>query len=488
MVPLFKQFLCDKETPVSLFLDWGMDSAEDSVLLESVLGGELVGRNSFLARDPAISLKGREGKFSLKTRINQSISDQAITSQDPLRILEEKIGKVVQVTDNRLPSFQGGAIGFLGYDAIRYYEKIPDTKPNLENHPDTYFAVYYDFIVVDHIDHTVKIVVNILLGDGINYDEAYWNATRAINSIEEQVFQNPRNHPQIVTPNNWEIPIKFDNIMGDENYKEAVEKSKKYIFEGDIFQVVPSRKIRFKPEVPSFQIYRALRSVNPSPYMYFMKLGDLQIVGSSPEILVKHTKEKTILRPIAGTRHRGKNKTEDDHLAKELLMDQKEVAEHVMLVDLGRNDLGRISEPGSVKVEDFKTIEKYSHVMHIASQCSGILRKDKTVYDVIRATLPAGTVSGAPKIRAMEIIDELENNHRGIYSGGLGYISFAGEMDLAIIIRTIIIDGDVGYLQAGGGIVYDSEPETELQETKNKMAGMLRAIDFARKGLKGELK
>lgn len=466
-----------------------MDSAEDSVLLESVIAGESLGRNSFLARDPSLTLKGREGQFILRTRdTNGTYSEEAISSTDPLLILEDKIGSIKQATDPRLPSFQGGAIGFLAYDAIRYYEVIPDSKHNEENHPDTYFGIYHDLIVIDHIDHTVKIVSNAYVSNEGNLESAYQQAIESIQRIEEQVFQNPKNHPSIVIPENSESSLELDPVMGDDHYKEAVEKAKEYIFAGDIFQVVPSRKVRFKPEVPAFQIYRALRAVNPSPYMYFMKLGSLQIVGSSPEILVKHTLEKTTLRPIAGTRHRGKNNTEDEALAKDLLSDQKEVSEHIMLVDLGRNDLGRISEAGTVIVEDFKFIEKYSHVMHIVSQCVGKIRNDKSVYDVIRATLPAGTVSGAPKIRAMEIIDELENNHRGIYSGGLGYISFAGEMDLAIIIRTILIDGDTGYLQAGGGIVYDSDPEAELQETKNKMAGMLKAVEFARHGLKGELK
>jgi len=466
-----------------------MDTAEDSVLLESVIAGESLGRNSFLARDPSATLKGREGQFLLRTRSsNGSYSEEAISSTDPLLVLEDKIGSFKQATDPRLPSFQGGAIGFLAYDAIRYYEVIPDSNHNSENHPDTYFGIYHDLIVIDHIDHTVKVVSNAYVPSEADLETAYNKSLESIRNIEIQVFQNPQTHPSIVLPANSESTLELDPVMGDDQFKEAVEKAKEYIFAGDIFQVVPSRKVRFKPEVPAFQIYRALRAVNPSPYMYFMKLGCLQIVGSSPEILVKHTLEKTTLRPIAGTRHRGKNHAEDEALAKDLLADQKEISEHIMLVDLGRNDLGRISEAGSVVVEDFKNIEKYSHVMHIVSQCVGKIREGKSVYDVIRATIPAGTVSGAPKIRAMEIIDELENNHRGIFSGGLGYISFAGEMDIAIIIRTIILDGDIGYLQAGGGIVYDSDPEAELQETKNKMAGMLKAVEFARHGLKGELK
>lgn len=489
LIPVFKQFLCDKETPVSLFLDWGMDEARDCVLLESVVGGETLGRNSFLARDPLLVVQGKKGKFQIvQTGAQGDVHMEEVESSDPLLVLEERIGKLNQVTDPRLPSFQGGAVGFLGYDAIRYYEKISDNNPDLENHPDTYFAVYHSILVVDHINHIAKIVCNADLTRHSSPQEAYASALRTIQKIEDQVFVNPKAHSPIVIPENFREPLPYTSVLGDEEYKAAVERAKKHIYAGDIFQVVPSRKIRFQPDVPPFQLYRALRAVNPSPYMYFLKAGDLKVVGSSPEILVKHTHEKTTLRPIAGTRPRGKNKKEDEVLAQDLLADQKEVAEHIMLVDLGRNDLGRICEPGTVKVEEFKIIERYSHVMHIVSQCIGKLRKDKTVYDVIRATLPAGTVSGAPKIRAMEIIDELENNHRGIYAGGLGYISFTGEMDMAIIIRTMVIDNNSAYLQAGGGIVFDSDPEAELLETKNKMAGMLRALEFARAGLKGDLK
>jgi anthranilate synthase component I len=466
-----------------------MDKADDSVLLETVYGGETLGRNSFLARDPRLVIRGKKGEFHIRKKDNHhNYQEEVVSANDPLMVLEDRIGNLKQVPDPRLPSFQGGAVGFLGYDAIRYYEEIPDNNPDLENHPDTYFAIYHNLLIVDHIDHTVKIVSNADLTLHSSPEEAYQFSIDSIRTIEKEVFLEPSPHDPIITPIAHKEPLTFKSIMGDEDYKKAISKAKKYIFEGDIFQVVPSRKIQFQPDIPAFQIYRALRAVNPSPYMYFLKLGDIRVVGSSPEILVKHTNERTILRPIAGTRPRGKNRIEDDLLAKDLLNDQKEVSEHIMLVDLGRNDLGRICEPGSVKVEEFKIIEKYSHVMHIVSQCVGKLRDDKSVYDVLRATLPAGTVSGAPKIRAMEIIDELENNHRGIYAGGLGYISFTGEMDMAIIIRTIVIDKKTAYLQAGGGIVYDSDPEAELQETKNKMAGMMRALEFARSGLKGELK
>ncbi|WCL51290.1 anthranilate synthase component I [Leptospira sp. GIMC2001] len=488
-MPVYKQLLCDKETPVSLFMDWGMDHAEDSVLLESVIAGETLGRNSFLARDPFIVLKGKKGVFQLTERAEDGrTSTKEITSSDPLKVLEDTIGSLVQVVDPRLPSFQGGAIGFLGYDAIRYYEKIQDIKPDLENHPDAYFAIYHNILIVDHINHTVKILANADIRKHSTLDESYQATIESIRRIESEVFENPKPHDSIVISNPDGNPLEFVNVMGDDDYIEAIAKAKKHIYDGDIFQIVPSRKIRFQPDVPSFQIYRALRAVNPSPYMYFVKTGSLQLVGSSPEILVKHSHSVTTLRPIAGTRPRGKDRQEDEHLAADLLADKKEIAEHIMLVDLGRNDLGRISQPGTVKVQEFKIIEMYSHVMHIVSQCIGKIRADKTVYDVIRATLPAGTLSGAPKIRAMELIDELENNHRGIYGGGLGYISFAGEMDMAIIIRTIIIDDKGAYLQAGGGIVYDSDPETELQETKNKMAGMLKALEYARAGLRGELR
>ncbi|TGK33441.1 anthranilate synthase component I [Leptospira gomenensis] len=472
------------ETPVSLFAKWGCESAKHSFLLESVEGGEKLGRNSFLGKTPHRILQGRNGLFYISEGTEPPTE---IITYDPLVLLENLLGDDVFVQDYRLPPFAGGAVGFLSYSAVRYYENIPDTKPEDENAPDCYFAIYDELLVVDHIDHVLRIVVNARTASHSSLRECYEAALRRIDAIENEI-RDGIVPDGIRNPKTVSGPLQLNPNIPDEEYKKNVERAKEYIKAGDIFQVVPSRKVRFKPEVSPFQIYRGLRTVNPSPYMYFLRIGEITIVGSSPEIMVKYAGNHTYLRPIAGTRPRGKNSSEDKFLEENLLSDPKEIAEHIMLVDLGRNDLGRVCKPGSVRVNDFKVIEKYSHVMHIVSQCSGELDEEKTVYDLIRATLPAGTVSGAPKIRAMEIIDELETTRRAIYSGALGYISFSGESDLAIIIRTIVFYGDEAFLQAGGGVVYDSVPESELEETKNKMAALLKAVEFARNGLKGEWK
>ncbi|RHX88114.1 anthranilate synthase component I [Leptospira stimsonii] len=472
------------ETPVSLFAKWGCESSKNSFLLESVEGGEKLGRNSFLGKSPSRLLQGKNGLFYIS--IGNEPETEIIT-YDPLVLLENLLGDDVYVQDYRLPPFAGGAVGFLSFSSVRYYESIPDTKPDDEDAPDCYFAIYDELLVVDHIDHVLRIVVNARIGEHSSLKECYDAVLKKIDTIEDEI-RNGIVPDEIKKPKTVSGTLQLNPNIPDEEYKKNVERAKEYIKAGDIFQVVPSRKVQFKPEVSPFQIYRGLRTVNPSPYMYYLRLGEITIVGSSPEIMVRYAGNQTFLRPIAGTRPRGKNASEDKFLEDNLLSDPKEIAEHIMLVDLGRNDLGRVCKPGSVRVSDFKVIEKYSHVMHIVSQCSGELDEEKTVYDLIRATLPAGTVSGAPKIRAMEIIDELETTRRAIYSGALGYISFSGESDLAIIIRTIVFYGDNAFLQAGGGVVYDSVAELELEETKNKMAALLKAVEFARNGLKGEWK
>ncbi|PJZ50222.1 anthranilate synthase component I [Leptospira saintgironsiae] len=482
MIPVFKQVFLDLETPVSLFAKWGGTEAKHSFLLESVEGGENVGRNSFLGKDPYRLLYGKNGLFYVSKRKEP---ETEIITYDPLFLLEYSMGDDKYVPDHRLPSFQGGAVGFLSFGAVRYYENIPDTKPEDEPAPDAYFALYDEVLVVDHVDRLLRIVVNARLSEYEDPKACYEATLERIDAIEKEIREGEL-PGWVKHPLESKEKLEYTPNIPDEDYKKAVQKAKEYIYAGDIFQVVPSRKLEFRPGVPPFQVYRGLRTVNPSPYMYFLKLDDISLVGSSPEIMVKCKDRKTYLRPIAGTRPRGANPEADRLLEENLLADPKEIAEHIMLVDLGRNDLGRVCEAGSVRVEDFKIIEKYSHVMHIVSQCSGILEEEKSVYDLLRATLPAGTVSGAPKIRAMEIIDELERTRRGIYSGALGYISYQGDTDMAIVIRTISFYGEKAFVQAGGGVVYDSSPEGELEETKNKMAALLRAVDFARNGLKGE--
>lgn len=500
---MYLQVHADTETPVSLFLRWGCDNNLYSVLLESIIGGEKIARYSFVAKNPSVVIKGKNGNFQI-SRLNHSEKDtlenskvldstqknleiksyhhESVSSKDPLLLIEKEMFSKKFLSDHKLPSFQGGSIGFLGYDAIRYYEEIPDTKQDIDNHDDTFFCIFDEFLVFDHVESSIRIVQIVNPDETKSASQMYQKMVETLELTYVKIFQNPESYPEIVSVLS---PLHFEKETSDAEFIESVKISKKHIYDGDIFQILPSRKVRFELDVPPFQVYRALRAVNPSPYMYYFKAEDYKIIGSSPEILVKKAKDKVILRPIAGTRKRGKNSKEDELLEKDLLADPKEIAEHIMLVDLGRNDLGRICKSGSVKVEDLKVIEKYSHVMHIVSQCIGTLDDSKTMFDAVRASLPAGTVSGAPKIRAMEIIDRIEKFHRGIYSGGLGYFSYSEDLDIAIILRTLIVKGNKAYLQAGAGIVYDSDPDFELNETNIKMGAVLRAIEWARSGMVG---
>ncbi len=398
---------------------------------------------------------------------------------DPLAFLERRMAASKPVADHRLPAFYGGAVGFLSYDAIRYYENIPDKNPDPIGQEDVYLIFSDEFVVVDHIKHHVRIVVNVRIDEYGDPDQAYDAVFERLDEIEKKIYSGDDiEEPAPTVKGRMEIE---SNLTGDE-YQTMVRKAKEYIVAGDIFQVVLSRRFSFKPGVEAFQIYRALRSINPSPYMYYLNAGPYQIIGSSPEILVQVKSGKVTIRPIAGTRKRGKNPQEDLANEKDLLSDKKEIAEHVMLVDLGRNDAGRVCKPGSVQVTEFKVIERYSHVMHIVSNCEGELRDDLSSFDALRYALPAGTVSGAPKIRAMQIIDELENVRRGIYAGCVGYFSYNGDFDTAIAIRTMIMKDGTCHMQAGAGVVFDSNPLMECEEVVNKSRGMLRAVRYSRRG------
>ncbi len=481
LITVYREILGDTLTPISIFMRMGGDLAPNSFLLESVVNGEELGRNSFLGVRARAVLRGEKGKFRLSRLENSGAAREESFEGDPLEFLENQFRDIRPVPDVRLPAFYGGAVGFLSYDAIRYYENIPDKNPDPVGQEDIYLIFTDDLVVVDHIQRNIRLVANIRLDDYASVEDAYGAAESRLDEMLEQV-RSPM--PSEMRPVSVEGKMPVESNMTEHEYRAIVSRAREYIHAGDIFQVVLSKRFSFRPDVPPFQIYRALRSINPSPYMYYLNAGPYCIVGSSPEILVRVKEKKVILRPIAGTRRRGKTPETDRELERDLLSDEKETAEHIMLVDLGRNDVGRVCEPGSVKVTEFKVIERYSHVMHIVSNVEGDLSPDRTPYDAMRASLPAGTVSGAPKIRAMEIIDELENLRRGIYAGCLGYFNFEGEFDTAIAIRTMVFKNEICHLQAGAGVVYDSDPVKECEEVANKVRGMLAAVRFARKGLR----
>lgn len=479
LIPVYREILADMETPVSAFKK--LDEGEFSYLLESVERGERLGRYSFLGSGSGIIFKSK-GK---KIHIIENGKNIALTCQkDPLHNLKKIIGRFKVVNLPGLPRFSGGAVGYLGYDMIRFWEKIPPLNKDDLGFPDSLFMLSDTLLIFDHIDHKIKIVSHAFL-DGKEPTHLTYKKTRQ--RIEEVVarLRNPLPSGSSTSLKYTQRKKKTDiqSNLTRQLFMEGVKKAKKYIKRGDAFQVVLSQRLKRKVNTSPFDIYRCLRSLNPSPYMYYLKCGDFQIIGSSPEILVRKEKNEVILRPIAGTRPRGRNEAEDERLAQELLADPKERAEHIMLVDLGRNDLGRVCESGTVKVTELLGIEKYSHVMHLVSHVEGKLRKEMDQYDLLRASFPAGTVSGAPKIRAMEIIEEIEPCRRGPYAGALGYFSFTGNLDTCIIIRTILIKDGFAYVQAGAGIVADSNPQSEYQETLNKAQALIRAIELAEEGI-----
>ena len=475
LIPVFRQLLGDTLTPISIFLRFEGDRSRHSFLLESVINNEQIGRNSFIGVNPRAVLRGRDRSFRIESPTGDVIES---FEGDPLEFLKLFMESAKPVADARLPAFFGGAVGFLSYDLIRYYEKLPDQNIDDLQQDDAYLLLTDESVIVDHVERHVRLVVNVRTEDFESVDRAYDHALQCLDRMEERL-RTPRPDPE---PPPLRGPMPIESNMTADEFRAIVSRAREYIHAGDIFQVVLSKRYSFRPGIDAFSIYRGLRAINPSPYMYYLNLGPFQIVGSSPEILVRLQNSKVVLRPIAGTRRRGRTPAEDLALEQELLSDQKEIAEHIMLVDLGRNDVGRVSEPGSVRVTEFKAIERYSHVMHIVSHCEGKLAPDLHPYEALRASLPAGTVSGAPKIRSMEIIDELENRRRGIYAGCIGYFNYNGDFDTAISIRTMVFRDDVCYLQAGAGVVFDSKPELECEEVANKVRGMLAAVRFARRG------
>ncbi|MFH1560718.1 MAG: anthranilate synthase component I [Chloroflexota bacterium] len=461
LVPLYREINGDLETPVSAYLK--IAQPPYSFLLESVEGGERLARYSFIGTEPFHVVKTGPG--------------QPDGEVDPLVLIQEKLDRYTPVPIPGLPRFHGGAVGYLAYDAVRYFERVPTPSKDPLGLPEALFLFVDTLLVFDHLRHKIKVVTHIHLDDG-SVEGAY---EEAVGRIEGLVSRLSR--PLVVEPGikreGGQGGSDVSSNMSKERYEALVERIKEYIYAGDIIQAVLSQRLARPTQASPFDIYRALRTLNPSPYMYFLALDGFHIVGASPELLVRVEDGVIYNFPLAGTRPRGGTIAEDEALAQELRSDEKERAEHIMLVDLGRNDVGRISQPGSVEVTDLMRVVRYSHVMHLESEVHGRLRADRTVYDALRSCLPAGTLSGAPKIRAMEILAELEAERRGPYGGAVGYFGFSGTMDTAITIRTMVLKDGVAYIQAGGGIVADSVPEKEYQETLHKARAVLRAIEEA---------
>jgi len=477
LVSVYREILADMETPVSAFRK--ISVASHAFLLESVEGGERVGRYSFLGSDPYLILQSK-GRTVEITRNSEPVERVELASgQDPLHVLKKEMNRFRWVPDPELPRFCGGAVGYIGYDMVRFFEDLPDATTDDLGLPDCIFAFTDTLLIFDHVRHRIRVLANARVdGDpDAAYDEAAAKIDRLVETLRRPV---PPSKPTTGTSRTRQVT---SNFAKREDFERAVGQCKEYIAAGDVIQVVLSQRLTTPVSADPFDVYRALRSVNPSPYMYHLSFGNIKVIGSSPEILVTEERGKVTARPIAGTRPRGKTDEEDAQLEQELLADEKERAEHIMLVDLGRNDIGRVCRYGSVTVDELMVIERYSHVMHIVSNVRGRLMPDKDQFDVLRATFPAGTVSGAPKIRAMEIIDELEPTRRGTYAGAIGYFSYSGDMDTCITIRTVLVHGGNAYIQTGAGIVADSVPEREYQETVNKATAMLRALEMAEEGL-----
>jgi anthranilate synthase component I len=473
LVPVYREMLADMLTPVSAFLK--IDTGRYSFLLESVEGGEKWARYSFLGADPSVIVRTSGNKGFIEKR---GETEETELSGDPIEFLKEAMGQYRPVPVEGLPRFFGGAVGYAGYDVVGFLENIgTKEKPGVDC-PDLFFMLTDTLLIFDNVAQKIKVVANAHVGEA-GPEAVYEEAKSKIDALVETLKgkQPKRKKPRA------KIAGSLKSSFTKKNFESAVKAAKEYIKAGDIFQVVLSQRFEKKATIDPFDVYRALRVINPSPYMFYLNCGDFVLSGSSPEVMVRVEGSRIDLRPIAGTRKRGATEEEDEALSKELLADPKECSEHIMLVDLGRNDVGKVSKPGQVAVNELMVIEKYSHVMHIVSNVRGELSDSQDAYDVMKACFPAGTVSGAPKIRAMQIIDELEPTKRGPYAGAVGYYSFTGNMDTCITIRTLLFKDGKVYVQAGAGLVADSVPETEYIETVNKAAAMMKALEMAEKGL-----
>jgi len=458
VIPVYKSVIADFLTPVSAYLKLERDR-KYAFLLESVEGGAALGRYSFLGCDPFLVCRYSNGQPA-----------------DFMTTLRATLKRYKSVKLPNLPPFTGGAVGYFGYDMVRTVEDIPDTTTNDLGVDDAVLMFYKTILAFDHLKHQIHIISNLMVDESeAPLEQQYHAAVEEIRRIE-LLLRTPIEMPMI---SSGKGPVTVRSNIKKDAYLKSVETAKEHIAAGDIFQVVLSQRFEVDLKIAPFEIYRALRIVNPSPYMYFLKMPETTIVGSSPEMLVKIRGREVLYRPIAGTRPRGRTESEDETLARELLADEKERAEHIMLVDLGRNDLGRVCKYGTVKVEELMVVERYSHVMHLVSSLRGELTENADLLDTLMACFPAGTVSGAPKVRAMEIINNLETTRRGVYSGAIMYVDFSNNLDSCIAIRTLVARDGKGYIQAGGGIVADSVPENEYMETVNKSRALIRAIDLA---------
>jgi anthranilate synthase component 1 len=478
LIPVYRQLLGDHLTPVTAFEVLGRD--DHAFLLESVVGGERIARWSFIATSPSLVYQCIVGTSVTFTGLGPP---KEAETADPLHDLEKLLPKRRYHQAPGLPNFTGGLVGYAGYDTIRYYEgeKLSEPPKDDRRLPDLQFGLYNEIVVFDHVDKTIKVIANADLTRHPDAEVAYKDASRRIDELVRRLSQPPVSKLGEIDPTQ-PLSLKFSSNMTREQYEAAVIKGKEYIKAGDIFQFVPSQRLRVQSEANPMDVYRALRIINPSPFMFYLKSPSCTLIGSSPEILCRVMDGKVTSRPLAGTRKRGETPQEDEALEKELLADPKERAEHIMLVDLHRNDIGRVAKVGTVKIDDVMTVERYSHVMHITSNVTGELADGMTAMDALRVSLPVGTVSGAPKVRAMQIIDELEPTRRGPYGGAIGYLDFAGNMDTCIALRTIVWKNGLYDVQAGAGVVADSVPASEYEETLSKAKAMLKAVEIAERG------
>jgi len=458
MIPIYREIIADLETPVSAFLK--INRGNYAFLLESVEGGQRLARYSFIGTEPY-----------------RVLTSSAEDETDPLHLIAEELNKYKIEPVRDLPRFCGGAVGYLAYETVTRFEELPSPASDPLGLPEALFMFVDTLLVFDHVTHKIKVLSHVRLDGDI--DEAYHQAVDRIENLVDRLHQPLSLSQHMKTGTRPVRNYKLSSNFSKGEFEACVLKIKQYITAGEAIQVVPSQRLCQPTDVAPFEIYRALRTINPSPYMFFLDCNDFHIIGASPEILVRVEDGVVMTRPLAGTRPRGKTPAEDARLEEELRSDEKERAEHIMLVDLGRNDIGRVSEPGTVEVSELMDVERYSHVMHLVTNVQGKLRRDMSTIDALRACFPAGTVTGAPKVRAMEIIAELESEKRGPYAGAAGYFSFSGNMDMAIAIRTMVMAKGVAYTQAGCGIVYDSVPEREYEETLTKARALLKAISQA---------
>ena len=472
LIPVYREILADLDTPVGAFKK--IDDGRYGFLLESIEGGEKWGRYTFLGSSPDVVIRGKENWVE----IVEGGEVRRVEVSDPLNYIRDYMARYTPVEVPGIPRFFGGAVGYLGYDSVRHFESLPDKNPSEIGSYDAYFIITDTILIFDSLSQKIKVVSNAHLDGSATPEKAYAEAVGKIEGLIERL-KTPLPAQQKTAARG---KVNLTSNVKREEFENWVTRAKEYVRSGDIIQVVLSQRFSGELTVDPFDIYRALRTLNPSPYMFFLRMDETLVVGASPEVMVRKEGERVELRPIAGTRPRGATPFADQALAEELLADPKERAEHVMLVDLGRNDLGRVCRTGSVKVSELMVIERYSHVMHIVSNVQGELAGGQDSFDVVRATFPAGTLSGAPKVRAMEIIEELEGARREVYGGAVGYFSFSGNMDMAIAIRTLVVQDGKVHLQAGAGIVADSDPAAEYTETVNKAKAVVKAIEMAEQG------